>query len=132
MKVPGFAEPRGNAGRAARHRAVACTWRRSAVACPGRGRAVAGQWPRWALALGRGLVLVGLLGLTLAGLIPGLPPGRAVAASPSPVAPYGDTRTSGEGAGLVGSPIGVALAVVLVGLGAAGATMLYVRLRDDR
>jgi hypothetical protein len=54
-------------------------------------------------------------------------------ASPPPtVVPGGDTRSEGEGAGLVGSPIFVALAVVGIGAGTAAATLLVVRLtRND-
>jgi hypothetical protein len=44
----------------------------------------------------------------------------------------GDPRSTGEGPGLVGSPLGIALAVVLLGIVAAGATAVYLRLtRDD-
>lgn len=54
-------------------------------------------------------------------------------ATPSPSEPpAGDTRSSGEGAGFVGQPI-VAVALVLgVGLVAAGATLVYVRLTSRR
>jgi hypothetical protein len=60
------------------------------------------------------------------------PPPRASAASPSPgiVAP-GDTRSEGEGAGFVGSPLLVALGVVLLGAGTAAVTMIYLKLRSD-
>jgi hypothetical protein len=51
------------------------------------------------------------------------------ATSPSPgIVPPGDTRSEGEGAGLVGSPVGVALVVVALGVGAAGLTTLYLRI----
>jgi hypothetical protein len=62
----------------------------------------------------------------------GGPPPRAIAASPSPaiVAP-GDTRSEGEGAGFVGSPLLVALGVVLLGAGTAALTIIYLRLRSD-
>ena len=44
----------------------------------------------------------------------------------------GDPRSSGEGPGLVGSPLGIAMAVVLLGIVAAGGTAVYLRLtRDD-
>ena len=44
----------------------------------------------------------------------------------------GDPRSSGEGPGLVGSPLGIAMAVVLLGVVAAGGTAVYLRLtRDD-
>jgi hypothetical protein len=52
----------------------------------------------------------------------------ARAASPSPSADAGDTRSAGEGPGIVGSPF-VAIAGVLgIGLAAAAITLLYVRL----
>lgn len=60
----------------------------------------------------------------------------APASSPAPTGPApsglaGDTRSSGEGPGLVGTP-GLAIAgVLLVGLVAAGGTWLYVRLSGD-
>lgn len=51
-----------------------------------------------------------------------------LAASPSPsVGPAGDPRSSGQGPGLVGDPL-LAIGIVLaLGLGALGATLLYVR-----
>jgi hypothetical protein len=50
-------------------------------------------------------------------------------ASPTPSeAPPGDTRSSGEGAGFVGQPLVAAGLVLVVGLAAAGGTLLYVRL----
>jgi hypothetical protein len=68
--------------------------------------------------------------LTLVLLILGAAaPRPARAASPSPSEPAaGDTRSSGEGAGIVGAPL-VAIGLVLaVGILAAGATLVYVRL----
>jgi hypothetical protein len=58
------------------------------------------------------------------------------AQSPSPTAaatglPGGDTRSEGEGAGLVGQPVFVAAGVVLLGAAAAGITILYVRLSRE-
>jgi len=52
--------------------------------------------------------------------------------SPAPYQPGGDTRSSGQGPGLVGSPVLVAAGVVVIGVGAAAATVLYVRLTRDR
>ena len=89
-------------------------------------------WRRFAALAGRRLLVAALAFAMLAVMASGRFAAPAVAASPSPLAPYGDTRTSGEGAGLVGSPIAVALAVALIGLGAAGATILYVRLGGER
>jgi hypothetical protein len=52
----------------------------------------------------------------------------AVAASPAPSALGGDTRSSGEGPGLVGAPALAILGVVGIGLLAVVATLAYVRL----
>jgi hypothetical protein len=62
-----------------------------------------------------------------------LAPAPASAQSPSPgVVGGGDTRSEGEGAGLVGAPFLVAGGVVLLGLIAVGATLVYLRLvRED-
>ena len=61
---------------------------------------------------------------------PGLVVGPPVvaAASPEPSAPGGDTRSAGEGPGLVGAPFLAIIGVVALGLLAAGATLLYLRL----
>jgi len=60
----------------------------------------------------------------LGGLIPGV-----LAASPEPsVAAGGDPRSNGQGPGLVGTPGIAILAVIAIGLGAAIATMIYVRM----
>jgi hypothetical protein len=55
------------------------------------------------------------------------------APSPGPgLVGTGDPRSSGEGPGLVGSPLGIAVGVVLLGMVAAGGTAVYLRLtRDD-
>jgi hypothetical protein len=58
----------------------------------------------------------------------------AWAESPSPSAGVigsGDPRSEGEGAGLVGDPLLVALGVVALGALASGGTLLYVRLTRD-
>ena len=61
---------------------------------------------------------------------PGLVAGPPVvaAASPEPSAPGGDTRSVGEGPGLVGAPFLAIIGVIALGLLAAGATLLYLRL----
>jgi hypothetical protein len=61
---------------------------------------------------------------------PGLVAGPPVvaAASPEPSAPGGDTRSAGEGPGLVGAPFLAIVAVIALGLLAAGGTLLYLRL----
>jgi hypothetical protein len=54
--------------------------------------------------------------------------GAAFAASPSPEPIGGDPRSSGQGPGLVGDPLFAVLAVVVIGVGAMLATLVYVRL----
>jgi hypothetical protein len=55
-----------------------------------------------------------------------------LAASPSPPAPGGDPRSSGEGPGLVGDPLFAVLAVVLIAIAAVVATTAWVRLTRPR
>jgi len=55
-----------------------------------------------------------------------------LAASPSPGAPGGDPRSSGQGPGLVGDPALALVAVVLIGVGSVVATLAYVRLTGRR
>jgi hypothetical protein len=55
-----------------------------------------------------------------------------LAASPTPAAPGGDPRSSGQGPGLVGDPAFALLAVVAIGLGSVVATLAYVRLTRRR
>jgi hypothetical protein len=51
-----------------------------------------------------------------------------LAESPSPTsAPGGDPRSVGQGPGLVGDPLLAIALVLLIGLAALGATLLYVR-----
>jgi hypothetical protein len=54
-----------------------------------------------------------------------------LAASPEPSAPGGDTRSPGEGPGLVGAPFLAVGGIVALGLLAAGATLLYLRLTSS-
>jgi hypothetical protein len=49
----------------------------------------------------------------------------------STIAGRGDPRSEGEGAGLVGDPVLVALGVVALGAIASGATLVYLRLTRD-
>ena len=62
-------------------------------------------------------------------------PPQVHAQSPSPsggVIGGGDTRSDGEGAGAVGSPLLVAAGVIALGALTAAGTLLYLRLtRDD-
>lgn len=55
-------------------------------------------------------------------------PPAVAAASPEPSAPGGDTRSVGEGPGLVGAPFLAIVGIVGLGLATAGATLLYLRL----
>jgi len=56
----------------------------------------------------------------------------ASAASPSPGAPVGDPRSSGQGPGLVGDPAFALLAVVGIGVASVVATLAYVRVTGRR
>jgi hypothetical protein len=86
------------------------------------------------------LLVVGLRGASPgSGTWPGLAAGPAVvvAASPEASAPGGDTRSPGEGPGLVGAPFLAIVGVVALGFLAAGGTLVYLRLtagpeRTDR
>ena len=77
--------------------------------------------------LRRGLLLASIV-LAAWSIVPTVP---AAAQSPSPtIVGSGDPRSEGEGAGFVGSPVLVALAVIGFGVAAAGATLVVVRLRE--
>jgi len=64
-----------------------------------------------------------------AGLAVGPAPVLAASPAASPVA-RGDTRSAGEGPGLVGSPVLAIGGVLALGLAAAALTLLYVRATD--
>ena len=49
-------------------------------------------------------------------------------ASPAPVITTGDPRSDGGGPGLVGSPIEIALGIVMLGLLTIAGTTLFIRL----
>lgn len=82
------------------------------------------------------LLVVGLACLAAAlalAIMPVVLPANVLAASPGPtVAPGGDTRSSGEGAGLVGQPFLIALGVTVLGLASAALAVLYARLSRER
>ena len=60
-------------------------------------------------------------------------PGSSAATSPGPsILPGADTRSAGQGPGLVGDPALAVLGVLAVGLLAVGMTLLYVRLTSGR
>jgi hypothetical protein len=78
-----------------------------------------------------GVVLSALAAAVLLSFLPATA-ASAVAASPVPtIVGGGDTRSEGEGAGLVGSPFLAAAAVVGLGLVTAGATLLWLRFTRD-
>ena len=78
---------------------------------------------------GRGIRL--LLPLVLvASSLTGLTPVQAQSPSPTIVG-SGDPRSEGEGAGLVGSPVLVAFAVIALGAAASIVTLVIVRLRRE-
>lgn len=82
------------------------------------------------LAVGAGLVVLSVA-LWVVGWF--LAPATALAASAVPsILPGADTRSSGEGPGLVGNPALAILGVVGLGLLALLATLLYVRLTASR
>lgn len=54
-------------------------------------------------------------------------PGSAPSASPEIIQTV-DPRSNGQGPGLVGSPFAILVGVFLLGLAAAGGTLLYLRL----
>jgi hypothetical protein len=64
------------------------------------------------------------------GAWPGIVAGPPIvaAASPEPSAPGGDTRSPGEGPGLVGAPFLAIVGILGLGIATAGVTLLYLRL----
>ena len=89
-----------------------------------------GSTHRPRLATGLLLVAVALIAL---GLLLLVLPGDALAASPDPTAMAGsDTRSAGEGPGIVGAPLAAALAVVGIGLASTLVTIAFVRLTGGR
>jgi hypothetical protein len=78
---------------------------------------------------------IGLIAITagLAWALAGALAQPVLAASPEPSAVLGgDPRSSGEGPGLVGDPVTAIILVLAIGVGAALATALYVRLTGGR
>jgi len=92
-----------------------------------RAHAINTRSPRLALVVA--LVLFAAFGVPQAVTAAG--PDSSASPTPSE-APPGDTRSSGEGAGFVGQPLVAAGLVLVVGLAAAGGTLLYVRLTRPR
>ena len=84
--------------------------------------------PRIAFAL---LILAAVLIVT--GIVMLAVPGSALAASPDPTGLIGsDTRSSGEGAGLVGAPLAAIAGVIGIGLVSMLGTLLFVRMTRGR
>ena len=81
------------------------------------------RWSRRARGLWTAACLLTWLGLAA---IP------ALAAAPTPSPAGGDVRTRATAPGLVGDPLFAVAGVVLIGLIAVGATLLYVRLTRQR
>ncbi len=80
--------------------------------------------------IGRSFTLLRRAAESLAWLALTLP---LLAASPSPTgAPGGDPRSSGQGPGLVGTPLVAVLAVLAIGVGALVLTLAYIRLTARR
>jgi hypothetical protein len=80
-------------------------------------------------------IAVGLISLTIGLLwtIAGALTGAARAATPEPSGVIGgDPRSAGQGPGLVGDPLTAILLVVLIGVAAAVATAVYIRLTGGR
>lgn len=78
-------------------------------------------------AAGRCLVVVACL---VAALVSSAAPMRAADPTASPAS--GDVRSSATAPGLVGDPLFAVAGTLVIGLTAAGATLLYIRLTDRR
>lgn len=80
-------------------------------------------------------MVIGMVSLTVGIMwaIAGAVTTTALAASPEPTGGLGgDPRSSGQGPGLVGDPLTAIVLVVLIGVGTAVATAVYVRISDGR
>jgi hypothetical protein len=97
-------------------------------------RVLVGDAPRRPLRAAIALA-IGSIALTigLAWALLGAVTGTAAAASPSPSAVLGgDPRSDGQGPGLVGDPLTAIVLVLVIGLGAALGTALYIRVSGGR
>lgn len=80
-------------------------------------------------------MVIGMVSLTvgIVWAIAGAVTTTALAASPEPTGVLGgDPRSSGQGPGLVGDPLTAIVLVVLIGVGTAVATAVYVRISSGR
>lgn len=79
-----------------------------------------------------GRIVTSLAGVAAILAIACIAPLGVLAASPSPTRLGGDTRSGGEGPGLVGDPIAAIALVVAIAVVSVIATMAYVRLTAGR
>ena len=80
-------------------------------------------------------VIVLWLLLASSGSVVGASPEPTVSPTPAAsagVIETGDPRSNGQGPGLVGSPVEILIGVVLLGVVAAGGTLLFLRLTRER
>ena len=80
---------------------------------------------------GLALLALAILWAVLGSLAPGLPATAGGGPSQSP-GPGGDTRSAGEGPGLVGAPLVAVGLVVLIAIVTIAATLIYIRLTSGR
>jgi hypothetical protein len=74
-----------------------------------------------------------LVPASTAGQAPGTPaPAAATTATTLPMVGSGDSRSDGEGPGIVGSPVAIAVGVVVLGVLTAVGTMLVLRVSGSR
>lgn len=79
-----------------------------------------------------GRIATSLAGLAAIVVIACSAPLGVLGASPSPTSLGGDTRSGGEGPGLVGDPLGAIALVVAIAVVSVIVTMAYVRLTAGR
>jgi hypothetical protein len=79
------------------------------------------------LAAGLGLVALGLAWALVAVVVPVVVPGSSGAGATASPAPGGDTRSAGEGPGLVGAPLLAIALVALIAVVSVVTTLIYVR-----
>jgi hypothetical protein len=84
------------------------------------------------LALGLAVVTAGLLVALALGAEPSPAPTAFAPTAPAVVIESGDLRSEGTGPGLVGDPLLILGAVVVLGLGTAALTLLIARLAQRR
>jgi len=96
-----------------------------------RPRLAAAAFVLGAVLLVLGMVVGGIAAVSAVGVIDA-PTVLAADPSPAPTSMGGDTRSSGQGPGLVGAPAAAIGGVLAVGLASVGATLLYVRATGGR